>query len=105
MVGSLGFDYSFYLFSFVYKQDVPLVELIYPVFTRMPGERYCRPHRPLLCQCVMSFEGYLTPLCVLLLFNFFWFVCCCCFFFSFVSGFVFVLFCFVFLSFFRLFGC
>ena len=71
MVGSFGFDYSFYLFSFVYKQDVPLVELIYPVFTRMPGERYCRPHRPLLCQCVMSIEGYLTPLCVLLLFIFF----------------------------------
>ena len=32
-------------------EDVPLVELMYLVFTCMPGERYCRRLRSLLGLC------------------------------------------------------
>ena len=41
------------------------VEFMYLVFTRMPGESYCRRLRSLwLCLCVTSFERWLTPLFV-----------------------------------------
>ena len=32
-------------------EDVPLVEFMYPVFTRMPGESYRWRLRSLLCLC------------------------------------------------------
>ena len=35
----------------VYTEDIPLVELMYFVFTRMPGESYRRRLRSLLCLC------------------------------------------------------
>ena len=36
---------------------VPLVEFMYLVFTRVPGESYCRRPRSLVvCACVTSFE-------------------------------------------------
>ena len=35
--------------------DVPLVELMYPVFTRMPGESYVGDSGP-CCTCVTYFE-------------------------------------------------
>ena len=42
-----------------------LVEFMHLVFTRMPGESYCRWLRSLwLCLCVTSFERWLTPLFV-----------------------------------------
>ena len=45
--------------------NVPLVELIYLFFTRMPGESYRRRLRSLLpCLCVTSFERFLTSLCI-----------------------------------------
>ena len=46
------------------KDDVPLAELMYLVFTCMPGESYCRRFGSLLLVCAMSFERLLTPLCV-----------------------------------------
>ena len=42
------------------SQTVPLVEFIYLLFIRMPGESY----RSLSCVCVTSFERQLTPLLV-----------------------------------------
>ena len=36
-------------------EDVPLVEFMYLVFTRIPGESYSRWLRPLLLCCVTSF--------------------------------------------------
>ena len=49
--------------------DVSLVELLYLVFTRMPGASYrWRLRSLLLCQCVsvcgVFFDRYLTPLLV-----------------------------------------
>ena len=108
MVGSFGFDYSFYLFSFVYKQDVPLVELIYPVFTRMPGERYCRPHRPLsVCDvfrglhnslvCTFIIYIFLGLFIVVVSFSLLFLGCCLflfvCLFFFFLFSFVWLLVC------------
>ena len=37
-------------------EDVPLVEFMYLVFTRMPGESYHRRLTSLLCTCVIYFE-------------------------------------------------
>ena len=44
-----------------FREDVPLVEFMFPLFTCMP-DNYCRQLRSLLfclCQCVMSFQCYL----------------------------------------------
>ena len=40
-------------FKMIYKlhQNLPLVEFMYPAFTRMPGESYYRQPRSLLCFC------------------------------------------------------
>ena len=45
-------------------EDVPLVEFVYLVFTRMPGESYCRRLRSLVfCLCCV-FRALIYPLCV-----------------------------------------
>ena len=44
-------------------EDVPLMELMYLVFTRMPGETYRRRLGSLLYLCYV-FPALITPLCV-----------------------------------------
>ena len=47
-----------------YSEDVPLVEFMYVVFTRMPGETpHRRPLRSLLCLCDV-FRVLINSLCV-----------------------------------------
>ena len=41
-------NYCTYLYCIGTSEDVPLVEFIYLVFARMPGESYCRRFRSLL---------------------------------------------------------
>ena len=63
---------SHFAFHVTQVKDVPLVELMYRVFTCMPGESYRRPLRSLLCLCnvfrarINSLVCWLSvePLCV-----------------------------------------
>ena len=48
----------------VLNYNIPLVEFMYLVFTRKPGENYSRRLRSLLFTSVTYFEHYLTLLCV-----------------------------------------
>ena len=41
-------NYCTYLYCIGTNEDVPLVEFMYLVFARMPGESYCRRFRSLL---------------------------------------------------------
>ena len=46
------------------KEDVPLVEFMYHVFTRLPGESYVGGSSLCCCTCVMYFDRGLSPSCV-----------------------------------------
>ena len=46
------------------KEDVPLVEFMYLVLTRMPGESYRSDSGLCCCTRATYFERELTPLCV-----------------------------------------
>ena len=45
-------------------EDVPLVEFMYLVFTRMPGENYRRQLRSLLMYLCYVFRALINSLCV-----------------------------------------
>ena len=60
-------DKSFFVFVFF---DVPLVEFLYLVFTRKPGESYCRQLTSfLLCSCDV-FRAPVDSLCLLIVHRF-----------------------------------
>ena len=47
---------DYYNSEFLHPEDVPVVEFMYLVFTRMPGESYRMRLRSLLLCCVTYFE-------------------------------------------------
>ena len=51
------------IFVLFCHEDVPLVEFMCLLFTRMPGESYRRRLRSLSLYCVTYFERWFTPLC------------------------------------------
>ena len=54
----------------VHFDDVPLLEVMYLAFTRMPGESYCRRLRSLLlCLCDVFRELINSLVCLLILFR------------------------------------
>ena len=56
---------NFYIYIFFYHkclEDAPLVEFMYLVFTRMPGESYCRQLRSLLLYLRYVFQVLINSL-------------------------------------------
>ena len=58
-------------------KDIHLVEFMYRVFTRMPGESYCRRLEALLLYLCYVFRALIKLSCVLIFIFILFFLCCC----------------------------
>ena len=65
---ALVFVCLFVCFFLLKRKDVPVVEFLYRVFTRVPGESYCRRLGSLLLYLCYVFRALIKLSCVLIFF-------------------------------------
>ena len=71
--------YYYYFIWCIYSEDVPLVEFMYLVFTRMPGESYRRRETQVfVVVAVLRIDSYLLNFLFIFVLWFFFFFCFCC---------------------------